>query len=617
MNMPMWFSNLALWSAQVALLVLVGGFLPRIFQIRQPRVLLIYWRALLAISLVLPFAQPWHRAQNISVVNFAPEIVTGIPVSAPAVPHWHFPGGQFIAEIAAIAILAGVAVRFAILALGLLKLRRLRQESRSLSAPSEAASVVEEVHARVNARAEFRLSAEVDSPVTFGFAAPVILLPERFPSMDARFQSAIACHELLHVRRNDWAHHLAEEVLRAVFWFHPAFAWLIGRVRLAREQVVDLEVVRLTQAPKAYVETLLEFAITRDHVWSAPAPPFLRERQLTERIALMLKEVRMSRKRLITSLIAIGSGVALAVSVAVWAFPLKASPRAAQNTPLSAAAPRTASDVTSDAPDNGRESQRTAETGSKIVVADLKIDGHVTDVEAVRARILKELEGREFDSDSHWLAEIAEINIRKEFQDRGYFKVVAQDPRAEPIDSEKRRMRVMIHLDEGQQYRAGDILIVSNNPDHALVIPAEELRQQFQLRSGDLYNVDQLRNGFGGVKRLYAARGYADFTVEPVFRIDEKNRSIETTLRVDQGNQYRVGKFEVRGLDPDTQKLLESRMRSGDLFNPILLEGIFEQGKAATGTNVSYRVAVETKRNVEARTFGVLIDFSPAAQPTN
>jgi hypothetical protein len=91
MNMPMWFSNLAFWSAQVALLVFVGGFLPRIFQIRQPRVLLVYWRAILAISLVLPFAQPWHRAQNVSVGNIAPEIVGSIPLSAPAVPHRIFP----------------------------------------------------------------------------------------------------------------------------------------------------------------------------------------------------------------------------------------------------------------------------------------------------------------------------------------------------------------------------------------------------------------------------------------------------------------------------------------------------------------------------------------------
>jgi len=61
MNAPLWFSNLIFWSAQVALLALAAAFLPRLLQIRQPRVLLAYWRALLAISLLLPVLQPWHR----------------------------------------------------------------------------------------------------------------------------------------------------------------------------------------------------------------------------------------------------------------------------------------------------------------------------------------------------------------------------------------------------------------------------------------------------------------------------------------------------------------------------------------------------------------------------
>ena len=47
MNMPLWFSNFLFWNVQVAFLVLVAAFLPRLFQIRQPRVLLAYWRVLL------------------------------------------------------------------------------------------------------------------------------------------------------------------------------------------------------------------------------------------------------------------------------------------------------------------------------------------------------------------------------------------------------------------------------------------------------------------------------------------------------------------------------------------------------------------------------------------
>ncbi len=180
---------------------------------------------------------------------------------------------------------------------------------------------------RVNTSGEFRISSDVESPVTFGLAAPVILLPERFPTLDAQYQSTIACHELLHVRRRDWAHHFSEEILRAALWFHPAIAWLISRVRLSREQVVDLEVINLTGARKPYLEALLEFTNSRALAAAIPAPPFLVERQLAERVALMLKEVRMSRTRLIASLTAVAASLALVATLAIWTFPLKAAPK--------------------------------------------------------------------------------------------------------------------------------------------------------------------------------------------------------------------------------------------------------------------------------------------------
>jgi beta-lactamase regulating signal transducer with metallopeptidase domain len=203
--MPLWFSNLTFWSAPVALLVLAAGFLPRLLHIREPRVLLGFWRALLAISPVLPLVQPWHRVQSISAIAIAPDIA-GASValaSNPTLTHWHFLSLQIIAQIFDVVILAGIAARFVVLALGLLKLRQFRRASLPISRFGESAAVLEQMRAHVNTRADFRLSADVDSPVTFGFTVLLILLPERFPSMDARFQSAIACHELLHVRRCD------------------------------------------------------------------------------------------------------------------------------------------------------------------------------------------------------------------------------------------------------------------------------------------------------------------------------------------------------------------------------------------------------------------------------
>ncbi|MBA0083661.1 MAG: M56 family metallopeptidase, partial [Acidobacteria bacterium Pan2503] len=327
MEIPLWFSNLVFWSVQVALLVLAAALLSRALKLRQPRVLLAYWRSLLAIGLLLPLIEPWHRPAHVATPVLSADFLAVPPPSIPAPTHWHLPSLQTMAPILGMAILAGMVLRLAALALGLLKLRRLRQASSPIPPSSESAGILQAMRDLVAAPAEFRLSTQVDSPVTFGFVTPVILLPERFTSLDPRFQSAIACHELLHVRRRDWAHHLGEENLRALFWFHPAVAWLISRVRLAREQIVDLEVVRLTEARKPYLEALLEFTDGRASLAAIPAPPFLAERQLIERIALMLKEVRMSRKRLIASLTVIPCCLALVIALAARAFPLKAAPR--------------------------------------------------------------------------------------------------------------------------------------------------------------------------------------------------------------------------------------------------------------------------------------------------
>jgi beta-lactamase regulating signal transducer with metallopeptidase domain len=332
MNTPLWFSNLAFWSAQIAVLVLAAGLLPRVFQIRQPRVLLAYWRIILGVSLLLPVVEPWRRTQSGGSIALTLDLssIGAIASSNPVAAHWHFPSLQIIADVVGVAILVGIIARFASIALGLLKLRQMRRASSPMSLPAESAGVLERMRAQLGVRAKFRVSTAINSPVTFGLAAPVILLPVPFLTIDAQSQAAIGCHELLHVRRHDWAHHLAEQAIGAMFWFHPAIRWIIARIRLAREQVVDLEVVRMTNARKPYVEALLKFADARGSIAAIPAPPFLAEHQLVERVTLMLKEVRMSQTRLVASLTVSSFCIALATVLAAWSFPLRAAPHALQ-----------------------------------------------------------------------------------------------------------------------------------------------------------------------------------------------------------------------------------------------------------------------------------------------
>ena len=170
----------------------------------------------------------------------------------------------------------------------------------------------------VRARAEIRYVSS-GQPVTFGFRRPVVLLPEILRTQSADIRRVVLCHELFHVRRHDWVWVVAEEVVRAVFWFHPAVLWLISRVRLAREEVVDELTVLATSERRAYMEALLVFADGRAQ---APAAAFARRRHLFRRMVLISKEAVMSSRQVVLSSAAMAVIVAVASWYAVSTFPL-------------------------------------------------------------------------------------------------------------------------------------------------------------------------------------------------------------------------------------------------------------------------------------------------------
>ena len=67
----MWTENLAAYSIQVALLVAVGGGAAAALRLKQPRVLLAYWQALLAAAVLLPLLEPGREGGLDTLGQFA------------------------------------------------------------------------------------------------------------------------------------------------------------------------------------------------------------------------------------------------------------------------------------------------------------------------------------------------------------------------------------------------------------------------------------------------------------------------------------------------------------------------------------------------------------------
>jgi len=301
MSASWWLGNLVAYSVQVALVVLAGGLAAAALRLKQPRVMLAYWQALLVACLLLPLLEPWQRMGSAPAGGAATIIGTAAGGVDSLV--WLFPFHGWVLLV----LVAGVGLGLLRLALGLFRLNHCRHAALRI-APLPGA--LREAQAFVGVQPAFYFSDCVEAPVTFGWLDPAVIFPTRFERMDESSQRAIACHELLHVARRDWLLNLLEELILTFFWFHPAMWWTIRNIRLGREQVVDREVVALTGARKPYLHAMLEIAGAARAI-SVPAPLFLVESQLARRVASLVKEVRMSKLRLIASLV-----IALGVLVA-------------------------------------------------------------------------------------------------------------------------------------------------------------------------------------------------------------------------------------------------------------------------------------------------------------
>jgi TonB family protein len=300
--------TLLIWSGQICVLAAVGGLVS--LTIAHPKARLLLWQGLLCIMVLLPVVEPWRtplpEAGIPALIEDAgpPAIVERTIVLS----HKHHWNGTDLLWVLAF----GAALRLLWVGAGLLRLGRYKRESRRLAeAPVPFGS----------SSADWYLHDHLTGPVTYGWMRPSVLLPARFEHMQPSVQEAIACHELVHVNRRDWLFVIAEELIRSAFWFHPAIWFVLSRIQLAREQVVDREVIRLTDDRDRYLDALVEVAAQKIQPDLAPAPLFLKKRHLAKRVTAVLQEVSMSRPRIYATLATVCSAVLLAARLSVWLIP--------------------------------------------------------------------------------------------------------------------------------------------------------------------------------------------------------------------------------------------------------------------------------------------------------
>ena len=310
-------SNLLPWSLQAAGVVAAAALLPWLFKLNVAGVRYAYWRGIALLCLALPWIQPYKHGHAVATAVTTAVAVATSRIQPAAVAATRANWGAVVLGVLA----TGILLRLLWLGFGLIRLHRLRRAA-LLQLP---ALIDADLQPALGTHADIRYARGVQQPVTFGVRRPLVLLPDRLRSQPPDVQRAVIGHELLHVKRRDWAWLIVEEIAVCFLWFHPASWWLASRIQCAREEVVDELAVLLTGRRKVYVEALLAFADTTSVV---PTAAFARRRHLLRRIALVSKEDVMSSRRIVATCASMALIVGFGSWYAVSAFPLRVADQA-------------------------------------------------------------------------------------------------------------------------------------------------------------------------------------------------------------------------------------------------------------------------------------------------
>lgn len=139
-------------------------------------------------------------------------------------------------------VLAGHLSKFV---LSLYNLRKL-SNSAIYESPNHVRHLLEKLCARSGIKHSVRLGVSdlCNSPMTFGFLRPTIILPSRNYYSEIGLLENVLVHELSHIRRSDSLIYMISYLLTVVNWFNPFVWYCLRKLDMESEYACDDDVVR-------------------------------------------------------------------------------------------------------------------------------------------------------------------------------------------------------------------------------------------------------------------------------------------------------------------------------------------------------------------------------------
>lgn len=146
----------------------------------------------------------------------------------------------------------------------------------------------------------------VQTPMTFGFWKPVILLPLALVNQLSLQQvEALIIHELTHIRQKDYLLNLGLVVTETLFFFNPFVRFIAKQIKMERERNCDVQVLHFKYGYVPYAEALLKVS-QMQYQLSLQIPAVKGKDQLFKRISFFTKHENLAFQQSQRSVLLIG-----------------------------------------------------------------------------------------------------------------------------------------------------------------------------------------------------------------------------------------------------------------------------------------------------------------------
>ncbi|MBN2382911.1 outer membrane protein assembly factor BamA [bacterium] len=234
--------------------------------------------------------------------------------------------------------------------------------------------------------------------------------------------------------------------------------------------------------------------------------------------------------------------------------------------------------------------------GIRVRIEDISFTGNYHFKEKKLRKVLKST--REYWMFS-WLTDSGKFNqdefdadldlLREFYENRGFAEVEIGEPDVkifeEQVSKQKivKKMKIMIPLNEGEQYRVGNIDITGNtvfetpqilkivqqidsiegSPDSLFKMPEPKFRQ------GEIYSRKAMQDAVKNLYELYGTRGYIFANIIPTRKTMVETRSIDFTFEIYEGKQAFIHQIEFKGNQRTRDKVIRRELRifEGDIFD--------------------------------------------------